>query len=168
MTKGDTRAPDALSRSELQERVTELQGQVAELAAQLAAISEVLRAIASSPHDLQPIFDAILDNDTRLCRADWGGNVRLAEGAGLRLVALQVVAAVTYVTPKFMGFSGFYDALMTSKSPVHIPDIAAHELYRAGEAIAVALVEGGIGTALYVPMLRNDELIGTISLGRMR
>ena len=45
--------------SELQERVTEL------IEAQ-TAISEVLRAIASSPLDLQPIFDAILDSATSL------------------------------------------------------------------------------------------------------
>ena len=53
------------SRSELQDRVTEL-------IEQQTAISEVLRAIANSPHDLQPIFDAILDSATRLCRADVG------------------------------------------------------------------------------------------------
>jgi C4-dicarboxylate-specific signal transduction histidine kinase len=162
MTMGDTGAPDALSRTELQERVTELQGRVAELAAQRAAISEVLRAIASSPHDLQPI----LDNAKRLCRAD-AGNVRLAEEAGLRLVA-RLPSPAAYSPPKLMGRGSFYDPLITSKSPVHIPNLAAHEFYCAGEAFWVALVEGGFRTALIVPMLRNDELIGTIALGRRR
>ena len=136
-----------------------------EFAAQRAAISEVLRAIASSPHDLQPIFDAILDNATHLCRAEAGG-VRLAEEAALRLVAHKIgPASYTYLPPKFIGFSSFYDAL---KSPFHVPDVGAHELYRAGDAHALALVEGGIGTALFVPMLRNDELIGAIALVRLR
>jgi hypothetical protein len=48
----------------------------------------VLRAIASSPHDLQPIFDAILDSATRLCRADIG-SLRLSEESGLRRVAVR-------------------------------------------------------------------------------
>src|SRR6201993_5452092 len=67
---------------------SELQKQVTELVEQQAAISEVLRAIASSPHDLQPIFDAILDSATRLCRADIGG-LRLSEEGGLRRVAMR-------------------------------------------------------------------------------
>src|ERR1700688_3007034 len=65
---------------------SELQDRVTELIEQQTAISEVLRAIASSPHDLQPIFDAILDSATRLCRADMG-SLRLFEESGLRLVA---------------------------------------------------------------------------------
>ena len=52
--------------------VSELQDRLTELIEQQTAISEVLCAIASSPHDLQPIFDAILDSATRLCRADIG------------------------------------------------------------------------------------------------
>ena len=67
---------------------SELQDRVTELIEQQTAISEVLRAIANSPHDLQPIFDAILDSATRLCRADIG-SLRLSEESGLRLVAVR-------------------------------------------------------------------------------
>src|SRR3954447_18942079 len=69
------------SRSELQDRV-------AELIEQHTAISEVLRAIANSPHDMQPIFDAIIDSATRLCRADIGA-LRLSEESGFRRVAMR-------------------------------------------------------------------------------
>src|SRR6202008_2662745 len=67
---------------------SEPQDRLTELIEQQTAISEVLRAIASSPHDLQPIFDAILDSATRLCRADLG-SLRLSEESGLRRVAVR-------------------------------------------------------------------------------
>jgi hypothetical protein len=67
------------SRSELQEQVTEL-------VEQQAAVSEVLLAIAGSPHQLQPIFDTILANATRLCRAKVGILILFAEN-GFRIVA---------------------------------------------------------------------------------
>jgi hypothetical protein len=67
---------------------SELQDRVTEFIEQQTAISEVLRAIANSPHDLQAIFDAILDSATRLCRADIG-SLRLSEESGLRLVAVR-------------------------------------------------------------------------------
>src|ERR1700761_3923233 len=67
---------------------SEPQDRVTELVEQQTAISEMLRAIANSPHDLQPIFDAILDSASRLCRADLG-TLRLSEEGGLRLVAVR-------------------------------------------------------------------------------
>src|SRR3954465_4668021 len=67
---------------------SELEDRVTELIEQQTAISEVLRAIANSPHDLQPIFDAILDSATRLCRADIG-TFRLSEEGGIRRVAMR-------------------------------------------------------------------------------
>jgi hypothetical protein len=66
----------------------EQQDRVTELMEQQTAISEVLRAIAISPHDLQPIFDVILDSATRLCRAD-AGSLRLSDESGFRLVAVR-------------------------------------------------------------------------------
>ena len=68
------------------ERTVSEPQEVTELVEQQAAISGVLRAIASSPHDLQPIFDAILDSATRLCRAE-AGSLRLLEESGFRLDA---------------------------------------------------------------------------------
>jgi hypothetical protein len=67
---------------------SELEDRVTKLIEQQTAISEVLHAIASSPHDLQPIFDAILDSAKRLCRADMG-SLRLSEESGLHLVAVR-------------------------------------------------------------------------------
>src|SRR6478672_4077219 len=68
--------------------VSDPQDRVTELIEQQTAISDVLHAIANSPHDLQPIFDAILDSATRLCRADIG-SLRVSEENRLRLVAMR-------------------------------------------------------------------------------
>jgi hypothetical protein len=149
------------SRSELQE-------QLAELIDQRSAISEVLRAIAGSPHDLPPIFQAILDSAARLCRAE-AGVFRLVEEAGLRLVAHKVTPVMLkeYPPPTLLEHSSFVARFVASKVPLHIPNLAEHEVYRAGEAYPVGLVKAGLRTALYVPMLKNDELIGVLSVGRV-
>jgi signal transduction histidine kinase len=148
---------------------TDLQKELADVLRQRAAISAVLRAIADSPYELQPVFDAILDSATRLCRAELGA-FRLVEEAGRRLVAYKSSPALleAYSAPILLEHGSFIDRLLTGKSPVHIPDLAAHELYRAGEASVVALVKGGVGTSLIVPMLRNDEPIGSLMIGRLR
>ena len=72
------------------------------------------------------------------------------------------VAAGAIPSPRFhrQGEPGMaaYDRLIASKSLVHIHDLAEHELYHGGEPLVVASVKGGIGTFLFVPLLRNDEL----------
>jgi signal transduction histidine kinase len=153
------------SRSELQEHVTEL-------VEQQAAISEVLHAIASSPHELQPIFDTILGNATRLCRAKLGDLV-LFEDKGFRIVArrgpphpyypeLSPEGVVHPVPP-----GTILARLVESRSPVHIPDVAADPAYLRRDPRFVALVEGlGARTYLIVPMLREEELIGAIAILR--
>src|SRR5215467_10050841 len=105
--------------------------ELTEVLRQRAAISAVLRAIANSPHDLQPIFDTILDSAVHLCRADTGG-FRLVEEAGLRLVAYRAhpAASELYLPPMLRRHDSF---IGRPKSPVHIPDLATHEEFQSAE-----------------------------------
>jgi transcriptional regulator with GAF, ATPase, and Fis domain len=59
----------------------------------------------------------------------------------------------------------FLGRQIASKSPVQIPDIATTS---AGDANLMALVEAGFRTVLLVPMIRNDELVGSFSIGWRR
>ena len=151
---------------------SDLQKELAEVLRQRAAISEVLRAIANSPHDLQPIFDTIIDSAVHLCRAE-AGAFRLSEETGFRLAAHKRTPAVSemkmYMPPRVEDYGSFICSLFGSKSPVHIPDLATHlERNSAGEAEREAISKIGIRTLLIVPMLRSDELIGSLSLARWR
>jgi signal transduction histidine kinase len=149
------------SRSELQDRVTEL-------IEQQTAISEVLRAIANSPHDLQPIFDAILDSATRLCRADVV-TLRLSEESGLRLVAMRgdplLVSHLWSSFPAFAEKGSLQSRTATSRLPAHIPDLAALEGDHRDHS-RIAAVNAGYRATLIVPLLKDHEIIGTITLGR--
>ena len=148
------------SRSELQDRVTEL-------IEQQTAISEVLRAIANSPHDLQPIFDAILDSATRLCRADIG-SLRLSEESGLRLVAMR--GDPLWVSQAWSSFpvfekGSFLSRLATSRLPTHIPDFTALE-GNLRDDLWITAVNAGFRTGLFMPLLKDNEIVGIIALGR--
>src|SRR5258705_5649025 len=141
---------------------SELQDRVTELIEQQTAISEVLRAIASSPHDLQPIFDAILDSATRLCRADVC-SLRLSEEGGLRRVAMRgdhlLVSQVWSSFPVLAEKGSHLSRIATSRLPTHIPDFTAVEGYLRDDF-------WGFRTSLFVPLLKDNEIVGMISLGR--
>jgi signal transduction histidine kinase len=147
---------------------SEPQDRVSEFIDQQTAISEVLRAIVNSPHDLQPIFDAILDSATRLCRADVG-SLRLSEEGGLRLVAVQgvplLVSQVWSSFPVLSEKGSHLSRSATSSLPTHIPDLTALEGYRRDDNW-IAAVNAGIRTGLVVPLLKDNETVGIINLGR--
>jgi signal transduction histidine kinase len=147
---------------------SEPQDRVTELIEQQTAISEVLRAIASSPHDLQPIFDAILDSAARLCRADIG-TLRVSEESGLRRVAVRgdplLVSQAWSSFPVLAEKASHLSRIATSRLPTHIPDLTALEGDHPDD-ILTAGVNAGLRAGLVVPLLKDDEIIGTITLGR--
>src|ERR1700740_51333 len=127
---------------------SELQDRVTELIEQQTAISEVRRAVASSPHALQPIFDAILDSATRLCRADIG-SLRLSEENGLRRVAVRgeplLVSQAWSIFPVVAERGSFPSRLATSRLPTHIPDLTAPKDDHRDD-LWITLVDAGLRT----------------------
>ena len=109
---------------------------------QQTATSEVLQIISSSPGNLQPVFEAVLANATRLCEAAFGDIFRW-ERDGLRLVA-------TYNTPAAFAEvlrSNFQIRPTETKSPIHLVDLAADQRYLERNPTVVAAVElGGVRT----------------------
>jgi GAF domain-containing protein len=147
---------------------SELEDRVTELIEQQTAISEVLRAIASSPHDLQPIFDAI-DSAKRLCRADMG-SLRLFEESGLRLVAVRgdpFLVSQAWSSFPVLDKESFLGRLATSRLPAHIRDLTALEGDHRDD-LWVTAAKARHRTALFLPLLKDNEIVGVISLGRTR
>jgi len=121
----------------------DLEAQVTELLAQQSAISEVLRTIANSPNDLQPVFDTIVANATRLCRSE-GAILRMVDEEGLLLVSLKQPPelAASYSPPLRVDHNSPIGRLPAHKSTVHIPNLGEHELFRAGDPTMLSLFKG--------------------------
>jgi len=153
-----------------EDTASELQDRVTELIEQQTAISEVLRAIASSPHDMQPIFDAIIDSATRLCRADIG-SLRLYEEGGFRLVAVRgdpiLVSRVRSSFPVLADKGSLIIRLAASSLLTHIPDVTTLEGDRR-EILRTAMLNIGYGTCLGLLLLNDNEIVGIIGLSRTR
>ena len=150
---------------EVQARTREL----SEALEQQTATSEVLQVISNSVGDLQPIFDAMLANATRLCGAEFG-ILNLDDGDVLRIAALYNVppalGAIQNVAFQVHPKSGQAEIRRT-KQVVHIDDIRAMPPYLEGDPRLVALADlGGARTTLAVPMLKESALLGSITIYR--
>jgi GAF domain-containing protein len=137
---------------------------------QQTAASEVLQVISGSPGDLQPVFDRLLRNATRLCKAKFG-TLFLREEAGLRLVAAhdmpEAFSKAYGTTAADFPPGGALSGAIRTKHPVQITDLAATTEYELRHPKVVEAVElGGIRTALSVPMLKDDVPIGVIAIHR--
>ena len=131
-----------------------------------SATSEVLQVISSSPGELKPVFEALLANATRICEAHFGV-LHLYEGGAFPVVAMQGA------TPGFAErhrreplFSPKPEhplgRLAKTKKTVHIADTLAEPPAMRGRLNELA----GARTILTVPMLRENELVGAITIYR--
>ena len=155
--------PSPSSQGRLVARLTH---ELRETTEQHTATSEILRVISSSPSDLQPVFQAMLKNAVRLCDAKFG-NIYRWDGDALHLVATQnVPAAFVQVrgrSPLRPSPPTPTGRMIATKTVVNVADMRAEKAYADRDPYIVAGVElGGVRTALVVPMLKDDELIGFV------
>ena len=163
-----TKARTRVSRG--REPRAELEKKLAEALGQQAATSEVLGVISRSPGDLEPVFETILANATRLCEAKFG-TLYLYDGDAFRAVAFHNAppAYVEYRTrgPIRPSPGTGLGRLRSTKQLVHIADMTAEQAYNEGDPLFVTAVGlGGYRTLLSVPMLKKNDLIGAIAIFR--
>ena len=139
---------------------------------QQTATSEVLKVIASSRGELEPVFNAMLANATRLCEAPFG-NLFLRDDSKFRPVAIhnrEMYDAYLQRNPviDLRDNPGIpLDRLNRTKQVVHISDLRTDQSYIGKNAFIVPLVEVvGARTFVAVPMIKQGELIGAINMYR--
>jgi GAF domain-containing protein len=152
--------------NELRQRTDDL----SESLEQQTATSEVLSVISSSPGDLEPVFQAMLENAVRICDASFGMLFRIEQGL-VRAVAMVGVppqfAEFWHSGPRRPGPRTALGRVVEKKEIVHIADVKTEQTYIDGEPVFVAAVDlGGFRTLLNVPMLKENELLGTIAIYR--
>jgi GAF domain-containing protein/HAMP domain-containing protein/anti-sigma regulatory factor (Ser/Thr protein kinase) len=158
------------SYAELEQRVADRTAELSEALDQQTATAEVLGVINSSPGDLTPVFESILEKAMELCEAAYGvlwtydGNAFHA-------------AAIRGAPPAYTEFlmsgphkpsqSTAHSRLLRGSEFEHIPDVAASEDYRLGDPRPRALVDLGAGcTILAVPLRREKAFLGDIFIYR--
>jgi signal transduction histidine kinase/putative methionine-R-sulfoxide reductase with GAF domain len=144
-------------------------GRPQDAAAREAAINDILGVIASSPGDLQPVFDTILAHTTRLC----GGNTAVLwqfDGQMLRFAASTNMTAesVAYCrrNPVALGIYNPTPQAALERRIVHVLDVFANPQYRPLIPVGTSGKRPNAGTVLAVPLVRGDELFGAITIWR--
>ena len=153
---------------EVQARTREL----SESLEQQTATAEVLKVISSSPGELEPVFEAMLANATKLCEASYG-TLWLHEGDGFRTVAMHGGLPAAWVEQWRSGT--LYRPLPNrplaraaeTRQPFQTADLRTDPSYLEGDPLPVAAVEiAGIRTLVVVPMFSERELVGAIAIYR--
>jgi GAF domain-containing protein/HAMP domain-containing protein len=136
---------------------------------QQTATAEVLGVINSSPGDLAPVFDAMLEKATRLCEAPYG-QLATYDGEFFRFVAVHgytpfVEQQARDPVPPSFGVT--WPRIVGGEHVVHMPDVMDTDIYRSGHERARRFVEIGGGRSLLTVALRKDDvLLGALSIYR--
>jgi len=154
--------------SELRHRTDDL----SEALEQQTATSEVLSVISSSAGELQPVFETMLAKAVQLCEPSFGA-MWLVDGEGYRTAALHGDLTEAYVKQWRSGTLHRPKAgvpmvrAIRSRKPVHVTDMLKDTAYLEGDPLPVSVVEiAGIRTLLTVPMLKEGEAVGVITIYR--
>jgi len=147
---------------------TELQATNRELTTALdqqTATSDILRVISSSPTDVQPTFEAIAASAAKLCEASDSGVFRFEAGL-IHLVAHHDPSGaradvIRQMFPMPPGRASVTARAILTRAVVNIPDIAEDPEY--GQS---AVVRAGFRSVLSVPMLRDGQPVGAITVSR--
>ena len=136
---------------------------------QQTATSEVLEVISASTGELEPLFQKMLENATRICGAHFG-TMNLYDGDIYQNVAMHNVPdAITrqmFEPIRAHPESGLGTVARTHQA-VQIEDIRTQTPYLERHPAVVAMSDlAGARTIAIVPMLRENELIGTIAIYR--
>ena len=158
-------------RAELEKKLKARTRELSEAREQQAATTEVLQVISSLSGELEPVFQAIMEKATRICEAEFG-NLLLYEGGVFRRAALynapQGWAELWRREPAIpVGTKNPVVRMVATKQLIHITDIRTEEAYIEREPSFMVLADvAGARTVIAVPMLKDNELIGAITIYR--
>ncbi|MBV8132477.1 MAG: GAF domain-containing protein, partial [Alphaproteobacteria bacterium] len=141
-----------------------------EALAQQTATAEVLQVINSSPGDLPPVFDAMLERAMRLCGAEFG-EFFVTEGEQLRAVAVRGAPAefveFRHRNPAPPTPGSITSRILAGEPVIHVADVKDDDLYRRGDPHRRALVElAGARTFVSVTLLKDRVPLGSINIYR--
>jgi signal transduction histidine kinase len=160
------------SYADLEKKVELRTHELREALEQQTATSEVLKVISSSHGNLEPVFNAMLANATRICEATYG-NLFLRDGLAFRVVAVHSKEsyADSWRQNPELDLRAHpqvpLSRLVKTGQVIHLRDLRTDESYLARDPRIVSLVEvGGARTFLAVPMLKEGEIIGAINMYR--
>jgi GAF domain-containing protein len=160
----------AIENVRLFEEVQARTRDLAESLEQQTATSEVLQVISSTPGELEPVFQKMLENATRICEAKIGILFRYENGEYSAVSTLGVTPAYAdYLNrgPIRPGPTTGLGRVASTRQTIHIVDTQAEQAYAEGEPLRLATAElGGARSLLNVPMLKEGKLIGAIGIFR--